>query len=103
MVPTKLVTVVETTMSAKILIFTGGRSQCSDAVGLEREQFEKRALVAAKTHPVAVWDLADLYLPIRVRKLCALVLSPKLAAAIWRSAFVAGWQAAERAKTIKDV
>ena len=96
-------TVVETTMSAKILNFTGRRSQCSDADGLEREQFEKRALVAARAHPVAVWHLADRYLPIHVPKLYALVFTPKLAAAIWRSAFVAGWQAAERSKTIRDV
>jgi hypothetical protein len=102
-VPTRLVTVVETTKSAKILDFARKRSQCSDADGSEREQFEKRALVAARTHPIAVWDLADLYLPIHVRKLYALVFPPKLAAAIWRSAFVAGWQAAERSKPIKDV
>jgi len=89
-------------MSATILDFAQKRSRCSDADGLRREQFEKRAPVAARTHPVAVWDLADLYLPIRVRKLYALVFTPKVAAAIWRSAFVAGWEAAERAKTIKD-
>ena len=94
---------VETTKSAKILDFARKRFQCSDADGLEREQLEKRALVAARARPAAVWYLADLYLPIRVRKLYALVVTPKLAAAIWRSAFVAGWQAAERSKTIKDV
>ena len=99
----RLVTAVEQPMSAKILDFAQKRSQCSNADDLEREQFEKRALVAARAHPVAVWDLADHYLPIRVRKLYALVFTPKLAAAIWRSAFVAGWQAAERSKTIKDV
>jgi hypothetical protein len=94
-------------MSAKIVEFSQKRlrSSASDLcpkVQAEREKAEVRALVAARADPSAVWDLADLHVPTDVRSFSALFFRPGLAARIWRSAFVAGWRAADRSKTVKD-
>jgi len=61
-----------------------------------------QALVGGRADPSAVWELADLYLPTRVRNFSALFLTPKVAAGLWRSAFVVGWRAANRSKTVTD-
>jgi len=83
-------------MAAKVLKFPqAGRD---DRAKLE----ERAALVAARANPSAVWALADFYLPLGVRNYLVLLCNPKVAAGIWRSAFVAGWQAAERAKSVRD-
>src|SRR3954470_11199575 len=84
----------EGTMSAKIVEFPEKRTQSSGSdrcptVQTEREMTEVRALAAARADPTAVWDLADLCLPTGVRNFSALFLMPKVAASIWRSAFVA--------------
>ena len=94
-------------MPSKVMDFPQKRPQSSGSVRCstvqsEREKSEVRALVAARSDPSAVWDLADLYLPANVRNFSALFLVPKVAAVIWRSAFVAGWLAADRSTTVKD-
>jgi hypothetical protein len=94
-------------MSSKIVDFPQKRPQSSGSdrcstVQTEREKSEVRTLVAARSDPSAVWGLADLYLPTNVRNFSALFLVPKVAAGIWRSAFLAGWLAADRSATVKD-
>ena len=83
-------------MTAKVLNFR--RIGRADRGKLE----ERAALVAARANPSAVWGLADFYLPLGVRNYLVLLCNPKVATGIWRSAFVAGWQAAERAKGVKE-
>ena len=83
-------------MTAKVLNFP--RIGRADRGKLE----EREALVAASADPSAVWGLADFYLPLGVRNYLVLLFNPKVAAGIWRSAFVTGWQAAERAKIVRD-
>ena len=94
-------------MSAEIVDFPRERLGSLDSVRCrtaptERKKSEVQALVSARANPSAVWDLADLYLPIRVRNFSALFFGPKVAAGLWRSAFVAGWRAANGSKTVKD-
>ena len=94
-------------MSAEIVDFPRERlgSPNSDRCRTARTEHEKselQALVSARANLSAVWELADLYLPIRVRNFSALFLTPKVAAGLWRSAFVVGWRAANRSKTVKD-
>jgi hypothetical protein len=91
-VPEKLLNL----MAAKVLSFP--RTSRADRAKLE----ERAALVAAKADQSAVWGLADFYLPLGVRNYLVLLCNPKVATGIWRSAFVAGWQAAERAKGVKE-
>ena len=94
-------------MSAKVVDFPRERlgspnsDRCRTA-RTEREKSEVQALVAARADASALWDLADLYLPTGVRNFSAFFLTPKVASGIWRSAFVAGWLAADRSKTAKD-
>ena len=94
-------------MPSKVVNFPQKRPQSSGSdrcstVQTEREKSEVRALVAARSDPSAVWDLADLYLPANLRNFSALFLVPKVAAGIRRSAFVAGWLAADRSTTVED-
>ena len=94
-------------MSAKIVDFPRERLGSPNSDGCctartEREKSEAQALAAARADPSAVWVLADLYLPTSVRNFSALFLTPKVATGLWRSAFVVGWRAANRLKTVKD-
>jgi hypothetical protein len=94
-------------MSAKVVDFSQKRLESSDSdrcstIQTESEKAMVRALEAARADASAVWDLADLYLPTGVRNFSALFFAPKVASGIWRSAFVAGWIAANRSRTVKD-
>ena len=94
-------------MSAKVVDFPRERPQSSDfdrcpTVVTEPEKSDVLALAAARADASALWNLADLYLPTGVRNFSALFFTPKVASGIWRSAFVAGWLAADRSTTVKD-
>jgi hypothetical protein len=67
-------------------------------VQAEQAALEARAIADAKADQSAVWALADLYLPSDIREFGARHKIPELSEHIWRSAFVAGWRAANRAK-----
>jgi hypothetical protein len=69
-------------MSAEIVDFPRERLGSLNSVRCrtaptERKKSEVQALVSARANPSAVWDLADLYLPIRVRNFSALFSGPK--------------------------
>jgi hypothetical protein len=64
-----------------------------DAALASADAAEQRAIADAKADASAVWALADFYLPPDMREWTA---RTELTAHAWRTAFVAGWRAANR-------
>jgi hypothetical protein len=72
------------------------------AEAMKQDAAEQRALEDAKADASAVWALADFYLPPDLKGWAASHKIPEFTAHTWRSAFVAGWRAANRFNVGED-